>query len=46
MHAYCEEIISQARASELLGVPLTQFLGGEGERHGGLPIDIMYVSER
>jgi Zn-dependent peptidase ImmA (M78 family)/DNA-binding XRE family transcriptional regulator len=39
MHAYCEEIISQARASELLGVPLTQFLGGEGERHGGLPID-------
>ncbi len=40
MHAYCEGIISQARASELLGVPLSQFLGGEVERHGGLPIEI------
>lgn len=40
IHALCEGIISQARASELLGVPLSQFIGGEVERHGGLPIDI------
>jgi Zn-dependent peptidase ImmA (M78 family)/DNA-binding XRE family transcriptional regulator len=40
IHALCEGIISQARASELLGVPLSQFIGGEVERHGGLPIEI------
>jgi Zn-dependent peptidase ImmA (M78 family) len=40
MHALCESIISQARASELLGEPLSQFLGGEVERHGGLPFEM------
>ncbi len=40
MHALCEGIISQARAAELLGVSLSQFLGGEVERHGGLPIEM------
>ncbi len=40
MHAFCEGIISQARAAELLGVPLSQFIGGEVEQHGGLPIEM------
>jgi Zn-dependent peptidase ImmA (M78 family)/DNA-binding XRE family transcriptional regulator len=40
MHALCEGIISQARASELLAVPLDQFLGGEVERHGGFPFEM------
>ncbi len=40
MHALCEGIISQARASELLGVPIAQFLGGEVERHGGVPFEM------
>ncbi len=44
MHALCEGIISQARACELLGVPisqfLSQFLGGEVERHGGIPFEM------
>jgi len=40
MHALCEGIISQARAAELLAVPLDYFLGGEVERHGGLPINM------
>lgn len=40
MHAYCEELISQARATELLGIDLLQFLEGEVERHGGLPIEM------
>jgi hypothetical protein len=39
MNAFCEGIISQARAAELLGVDLLQFLGEEEERHGGLPIE-------
>ncbi len=34
MHALCEGIISQARAAELLNVPIDQFLGGEVERYG------------
>jgi Zn-dependent peptidase ImmA (M78 family) len=38
MHALSEEIISQARAAELLDAPLSEFLGGEVERHGGLPL--------
>ena len=40
MNAFCEGIISQARAAELLGVDLLQFLGEEEERHGGLPIEM------
>lgn len=40
MHALCEGIISQARASELLGVPISQFLEGEVERHGGVPFEM------
>lgn len=40
MHALSEGIISQARAAELLGVHLSQFLGGEIEGHGGLPIEM------
>jgi len=32
MHALCEDIISQARAAELLGMQLDQFLGGEVDR--------------
>jgi Zn-dependent peptidase ImmA (M78 family)/DNA-binding XRE family transcriptional regulator len=40
MHALCEGLISQARAAELLNVPLNQLLGGEVERHGGFPIDM------
>jgi transcriptional regulator with XRE-family HTH domain/Zn-dependent peptidase ImmA (M78 family) len=40
MHALCEGIISQARAAELLGVHLSDFLGGEIEGHGGLPIEL------
>lgn len=32
IHALCEGIISQARASELLAVPLSQFIGGEVEQ--------------
>src|SRR5450755_3090184 len=39
LHALCEGIISQARAAELLAVPLDQFLGGEVERHGGFPFE-------
>lgn len=40
MHALCEGIISQARAFELLGIPISQFLGGEVERHGGVPFEM------
>lgn len=40
IHALYEGIISEARAAELLGVPLSQFLIKEVERHGGLPVDL------
>ena len=40
MHALCEGVISQARAAELLGISVSQFLGGEIERHGGIPIEV------
>lgn len=40
IHALCEEVISQARAAELLGVPLSQFLSGEMARHGDLPVEL------
>ena len=40
IHALCEGIISQARASELLGVSISQFLEGEVERHGGIPFEV------
>jgi Zn-dependent peptidase ImmA (M78 family)/DNA-binding XRE family transcriptional regulator len=40
IYALSEGIISQARASELLGVPLSEFMGGEVGRHGGLPFDL------
>jgi Zn-dependent peptidase ImmA (M78 family)/DNA-binding XRE family transcriptional regulator len=35
-----EDMISPARASELLGTPLPQFWHEEAERHGGLPLAI------
>ncbi len=40
MHALCEGVVSQARAAELLGISVSQFLGGEIERHGGIPIEV------
>lgn len=40
IHALCEGIISQARASELLGVSISQFLREEVEWHGGVPFEM------
>ncbi len=40
VHALCEGVISQARAAELLEMSVSQFVGGEVERHGGIPIEI------
>ena len=40
IHALCEGIISQARAADLLGTPVSQFLSREVERHGGLSLDV------
>ena len=40
MHAFCEGIISQARATELLDTHPSLFLGGEIDGHGGLPIEL------
>jgi Zn-dependent peptidase ImmA (M78 family)/DNA-binding XRE family transcriptional regulator len=41
-HALCEGIISSVRASELLGEPLSEFIGGEMARHGGLSLNSIY----
>jgi len=40
IHALCEGIISQARAADLLGTSVSQFLSREVKRHGGLPFDM------
>jgi Zn-dependent peptidase ImmA (M78 family)/DNA-binding XRE family transcriptional regulator len=38
VRALTEDMISDSRASEILGTPLAQFWQEEAERHGGLPL--------
>ena len=37
MRAFSEDVISERRAAELLGMPLTVFINQVAEMHGGLP---------
>lgn len=40
MRAVAEDLISEPRASELLGKPLSEFLKEQTKRHAGLPVEI------
>lgn len=40
MRAVAEDLISESRASELLGKPLSKFLKEEATRHAGIPAEV------
>jgi transcriptional regulator with XRE-family HTH domain/Zn-dependent peptidase ImmA (M78 family) len=40
MHALAEDIISESRAAELLGMPLRKFWKEEAEEHAGFPVGV------
>jgi len=40
LRALAEDLISESRAAELLGMPLAQFWQEEAEQHDGFPVAV------